>query len=88
MILCVGNDKIDVVEEGGMRMTKKTGVYSGIELEVHMQQPFYDERLAANESDPSLSFNQNRTPIQTDEEWKQVCNNLWKLLLVVALQAL
>lgn len=65
-----------MVEEGGMRITKKTGVYSGIELEIHKQEPFYDERLSANEYNPLLSFNNDKTSIKTDEEWKQVCKIL------------
>lgn len=68
-----GNDKVDTVEEGGIRTIKSTGVYSGIKLEIHLLQSFYDERLESNNEDSFVCFNVKSKEIKTDEQWKQAC---------------
>lgn len=68
-----GDDKIDVVEEGGVRTIKKTGVYSGTKLQIFFLQPFYDERLESKSDGSLLSFDVKSKEIITDEHWSQAC---------------
>ncbi|GMH33927.1 hypothetical protein BSKO_01761 [Bryopsis sp. KO-2023] len=71
----VGTDKVDVVEEGGKRTIKSTGVYSGTELELYMEHPFFDDRLPVDDTNPGLNFNVDRKQITTDEEWKEIVDD-------------
>eukprot|EP00198_Chlamydomonas_reinhardtii_P003541 XP_001692877.1 flagellar associated protein [Chlamydomonas reinhardtii] len=68
----VGETKVDVVEEAGKRTTKLTGVFTGTELALMVENPYYDERLPAREDKPELNFSQKRTPIRTDDEWQEL----------------
>ncbi|KXZ56071.1 hypothetical protein GPECTOR_2g953 [Gonium pectorale] len=68
----VGETKVDVTEEAGKRTTKLTGVFTGTELSLLVENPYYDERLPAREDKPELNFSQKRTLIRTDDEWQEV----------------
>ncbi|GIL66635.1 hypothetical protein Vafri_20126 [Volvox africanus] len=68
----VGDTKVDVTEEAGKRTTKLTGVFTGTELSLLVENPYFDERLPAREDKPELNFSQKRTPIRTDDEWQEL----------------
>lgn len=67
-----GDTKVDVVEEAGKRTTKLTGVFTGTELSLLVENPYFDERMPAREDKPELNFSQKRTLIRTDDEWQEV----------------
>lgn len=60
------------MEEAGKRTTKLTGVFTGTELALMVENPYFDERLPAREDKPELNFTQKRTLIRTDDEWQEV----------------
>jgi hypothetical protein len=51
---------------------KTTGVFTGIELHLWAEQPYYDERLPVREDRPELNFNAKRVPISSDHTWQEV----------------
>ncbi len=60
------------MEEAGKRTTKLTGVFTGTELALMVENPYFDERLPAREDKPELNFTHKRTLIRTDDEWQEV----------------
>ncbi|GFH26690.1 uncharacterized protein HaLaN_24879, partial [Haematococcus lacustris] len=68
----MGEPKTEVHEDGVKRYIRSTGIFSGTELHLFVEQPFYDERLPVREDRPDLNFNHRRRPMLTDEDWQQV----------------
>lgn len=63
---------MDVFEEDGMRTTKRTGVYSSVELEWMHKQLLFDDRVeASSEMPPVLNFAAKQSTLGGKEEWTQ-----------------
>lgn len=59
-----------------MRTTKRTGVYSTVELEwVHKQLLFDDRVEASSETSPVLNFATKESALEGKEEWMQLIKN-------------
>ncbi len=67
-----GEAKIEVTEDQGKRYIKNTGTFTGIELHLFVDQPYFDERLPVREDRPELNFNEKRIEVTTNEEWQEV----------------
>lgn len=67
-----GEPQTDITEQPGKRIIKKTGTYSGTELHLWWDLPYYDARLPVREDSPATNFNIKRKEITSTEEWQQV----------------
>lgn len=68
-----GNDRVDVFEEDGMRTTKRTGVYSTVELEWVHKQLLFDDRVEASSETPLvLNFAIKESVLKGKDEWMQL----------------
>eukprot|EP00210_Caulerpa_lentillifera_P000601 g582.t1 len=73
----LGNDRVDVLEEDGMRTTKRTGVYSTVELEWVYKQHLYDERLEDDsEIHPRLNFGLKESTLDVKENWMRFIRSI------------
>ncbi len=54
------------------QVIKSTGMYSGLELHMFVEPPYYDERLPEREDRLDLKFSEKRIEVDSDEQWQDV----------------
>eukprot|EP00798_Chlamydomonas_sp_ICE-L_P023775 gene23775-9334_t len=59
----VGETQIEITDQDGRRYIKNTGTFSGTELHLYVEQPYYDDRLPVREDKPELNFNQKKIEV-------------------------
>eukprot|EP00798_Chlamydomonas_sp_ICE-L_P025218 gene25218-10863_t len=59
----VGEPKVEITEEDGKRYVKNTGTFTGTELHLFVEQPYFDERLPIRDDKPELNFNQRQIEV-------------------------
>ncbi|MEW5306191.1 MAG: hypothetical protein WDW36_008675 [Sanguina aurantia] len=67
-----GDARTDYTEENGKRTTRLTGMFSGTELHLLVESPYYDERLPPRDDRPELDFSTKKRLIADDHQWQEL----------------